>query len=171
MSYNKMKSLFFRASARMRNCFRALASCGALVPICWQAPSCEQKNKESFTMPSIENISARSAKICLGFCLLAVFLAAEPAAHAQYPTTFQISKDGTAVLLEDYATPPLSSATHGGATSTEINLKGQLGRITALRAEPANAPLAASRIFVDDQNGTLYILDTSTKKFTPYLKS
>ena len=121
-------------------------------------------------MPSIENISARSAKICLGFCLLAVFLAAEPAAHAQYPTTFQISKDGTAVLLEDYATPPLSSATHGGATSTEINLKGQLGRITALRAEPANAPLAASRIFVDDQNGTLYILDTSTKKFTPYLK-
>jgi hypothetical protein len=45
-----------------------------------------------------------------------------------------------------------------------------LGRVTALRAEPASAPLAKSRVFVDDQNGTLYILDTTTKKFTPYLK-
>jgi hypothetical protein len=73
-------------------------------------------------------------------------------------------------MLEDYANPPLSSATHGGATSTEINFKGQLGRITSLRPEPANAPLASSRIFVNDQNGTLYILETVSKKFTPYLK-
>jgi hypothetical protein len=112
----------------------------------------------------------RSARTWLGFGLLASCLAAAPAALAQYPTQFQISKDGTAVMLEDYANPPISSATHGGASSTEINFKGQLGRITSLRPEPANAPLASSRIFVDDQNGTLYILETASKKFTPYLK-
>jgi hypothetical protein len=106
----------------------------------------------------------------MGAGLLASVLFAAPAAFAQYPSTFQIAKDGTTVKLEDYATPPLSSATHGGDTATEINYKGQLGRVTAMRAEPADAPLAASRIFVDDQNGTLYILDTSTKTFTPYLK-
>ncbi len=121
-------------------------------------------------MLSIESMSLRFAKTGFGFVLMAWSLAAVPTAHAHYPTTFQISKDGTAVLLEDYATPPLSSATHGGANSTEINFKGQLGRVTALRAEPANAPLAASRVFVDDQNGTLYIMDTATKNFTPYLK-
>jgi len=121
-------------------------------------------------MSSIKHTFMQSAKICLGFGLLAGCLAASPAALAQYPTTFQISKNGTAVMLEDFANPPLSSATHAGANSTAIDTKGQLGRINALRAEPANAPLAASRVFVDDQNGTLYILDTSTKKFTPYLK-
>jgi Glucose / Sorbosone dehydrogenase len=89
---------------------------------------------------------------------------------AQYPTQSQVSKDGTAVMLEDYANPPLSSATHGGANSTAIDYKAQLGRINTLRPEPANAPLAASRIFVDDQNGILYILEMATKKFTPYLK-
>jgi hypothetical protein len=112
----------------------------------------------------------RSARIYLGFGLLACCFAAVPAAFAQYPTQSQVSKDGTAVMLEDYANPPLSSATHGGANSTAIDFKGQLGRITSLRPEPANAPLAASRIFVNDQNGTLYILETATKKFTPYLK-
>ena len=65
---------------------------------------------------------------------------------------------------------PTSNPTHGGATPAAIDYKVQLGRITSLRAEPSNAPLAASRIFVNDQNGTLYILDTATKNFTPYLK-
>ncbi len=123
-------------------------------------------------MTSSKNILTRCAGIFTGAGLLACMLSFAPAAFAQsaaqYP--FKITKDGTTVMLEDYATPPLSSATHGGDTATEINFKGQLGRVTALRAEPANAPLAASRVFVDDQNGTLYILDTATKKFTPYLK-
>src|SRR5258708_31054165 len=112
----------------------------------------------------------RSAKICLGFGLLACFLAAAPGAFAQYPTQSQVSKDGTAVMLEDYANPPLSNATHSGANATAIDYKLQLGRVTSMRPEPANAPLAASRIFVDDQSSTLYILDSATKKFTPYLK-
>jgi hypothetical protein len=126
--------------------------------------------KEPFTMPDKQWKTVGSSRICLGFGLLACFLVAVPVAFAQYPTQSQVSKDGTAVMLEDYANPPLSSATHGGANSTAIDYKAQLGRINTLRPEPANAPLAASRIFVDDQNGTLYILETATKKFTPYLK-
>lgn len=121
-------------------------------------------------MPSTKNILRTSAGVFTGTGFLACVLSLAPTALAQYPSTFQVVPDGTTVKLEDYATPPLSSATHGGDTSTEINYKGQLGRVTALRAEPANAPLAASRVFVDDQNGTLYILDTATKMFTPYIK-
>jgi len=90
-------------------------------------------------------------------------------ASAQYPSTSQIGKDGTAVLLEDYANPPLSNPTHGGATPGPIDYKIQLGRVTSLRSEPSNAPLAASRFFVDDQSSTIYIFDKASKKFTPYL--
>src|ERR1700719_2851192 len=126
--------------------------------------------KEPLTMSSIQKIVPPSARICFGFGLLAAILAAGPAALAQYPAQSQVSKDGTAILLEDYAHPPLSSPTHGGANSMAIDYKTQLGRVNTLRPEPANAPLAASRIFVDDMNGTLYILETATKKFTSYLK-
>jgi len=112
----------------------------------------------------------RSARIRLGFGFLAICLAAAPAALAQYPTQSQVSKDGTAVMLVDYANPPLSNATHSGANATAIDYKLQLGRVSSMRAEPANAPLAATRIFVNDQSSTLYILDAATKKFTPYIK-
>ena len=121
-------------------------------------------------MSSKQRVNLRSAGFYTGLGLLACFLVAVPAAFAQYPTQSQVGKDGTAVLLEDYANPPLSNATHSGASTTAIDYKLQLGRVTSLRAEPANAPLAASRIFVNDQSGTIYILDTKTKKFTPYLK-
>src|SRR6266851_6369663 len=121
-------------------------------------------------MSSDQRKIMRSARTSLGFGLLACCLAAAPASFAQYPTQSQVSKDGTAVMLEDYANPPLSNATHSGANSTAIDYKLQLGRVTSMRAEPANAPLAASRIFVNDQSSTLYILDTGTKKFTPYIK-
>src|ERR1700686_3069881 len=126
--------------------------------------------KEPFTMSTNQMEVTRSARIRLGFGLLTCCLAAVPAAFAQYPTQSQVSKDGTAVLLEDYANPPLSNATHSGANATAIDYKLQLGRVTSMRAEPANAPLASSRIFVNDQSGTLYILDTGTKKFAPYIK-
>jgi hypothetical protein len=117
-----------------------------------------------------QRVKLPSAGIRVAIGSLACFLAAAPAAFAQYPTQSQIGKDGTAILLEDYATPPLSNATHSGANTSAIDYKLQLGRVTSLRAEPANAPLAASRIFVNDQSGTIYILDTQTKKFTPYLR-
>lgn len=103
-----------------------------------------------------------------------VFLFSAPIAFGQYPATYpsssQVSKDGTAVVLEDYANPPLSNWTHGGLTPGPIDFKLQLGRVNVLRSEPANAPLSVSRFFVDDQSGTLYILDKASKKFTPYLK-
>jgi hypothetical protein len=114
-----------------------------------------------------------SAKPCVALALLAAVLLALPAAfaqYAQYPSQPQIMKDGTAVLLEDYANPPLSNATHSGANAAGIDYKLQLGRVTSLRSEPADASVAASRLFVDDQSSTIYILDTKTKNFTPYLK-
>lgn len=109
-------------------------------------------------------------RIGFGVALLACLAAAAPAAFAQYPADFQVKKDGAAVKLEDYATPPLSNATHSGANAASIDYKLQLGRVTSMRTEPAGSPLATSRVFVDDQSGTLYILDTKTKNFTPYLK-
>ncbi len=116
-----------------------------------------------------QKISRRHARSRFGFALLAVLFTSAAVIFAQYPSRSQISKDGTAVLLEDYANLPLSSPTHGGATPRTIDHKAQLGRVTSLRSEPANAPLANSRFFVDDQSSTVYILDKATKKFTPYL--
>jgi len=71
--------------------------------------------------------------------------------------------------LEDYASLPLSSPTHAGKPPSAIDYMGQLGRVNSLRSEPADAQLSASRFFVEDQRGTLFILDKTTKKFTPYL--
>src|ERR1700691_5145713 len=87
----------------------------------------------------------------------------------QYPASSQITKDGTAILVEDYANPPLSSPLEGHAYPAPIDYQGYLARVNALRSEPANAPLASSRFFVVDMNGVLYTLDKSTRKFTPYL--
>ena len=41
--------------------------------------------------------------------------------------------------------------------------------MNTLHSEPADAPRASSRFFVNDANGILYILDKNTKKFTPYI--
>jgi glucose/sorbosone dehydrogenase len=101
--------------------------------------------------------------------LILFFTTSASLAQAQYPTQSQVGKDGTAVLVEDYTPLPLSSPTHRGAAQSGIDYKGQLGRVTSLRSEPANAPLAASRFFVDDENGTVYILNKATKELTPYL--
>jgi Glucose / Sorbosone dehydrogenase len=108
-------------------------------------------------------------RLRLRFVLLTTLFMTAAILFAQYPSRSQISKDGTAVLLEDYASLPLSSPTHGGVTSRPIDYKAQLGRVTSLHSEPVNAPLTNSRFFVDDQSSTLYILDKNTKKFTPYL--
>lgn len=121
-------------------------------------------------MSNNQKEATRSARIRLGLGFLAFCLAAGPAAFAQYPTHSMVAKDGTAVMLQDYANPPLSNATHAGANTAAIDYKLQLGRVSSMRAEPANAPLASSRTFVNDQSGTLYILNTKTKKFTPYIK-
>jgi hypothetical protein len=113
----------------------------------------------------------RSSPLWLGLAIWAAVHASAPVLKAQsaYPAGPQLKKDGTAVVLEDFASVPLSSPTHGGAASRAINFRAQLGRVNGMRSEPANAPRAASRFFVVDQSGTLYILDKSSKKFTPYI--
>ena len=70
----------------------------------------------------------------------------------------QITKDGTAVVLQDYARVPLSSTTTGNYPPP-IDFSNQLGRANHLRSEPPNAPNSSSRFFVNDQNRNLYILD------------
>lgn len=87
----------------------------------------------------------------------------------QYPSSPQVTKDGTAILVEDYADVPLSSQLNDHPYPPPIDYHGQLGRVVSLRSEPANAPLSAARLFVCDMNGILYILDKKTKKFTPYI--
>ena len=122
-------------------------------------------------MGSKPRFTRSAAKLGCGFAFSLISLVSAGAASAQYPAQSQVSKDGTAVLLEDYATPPLSGpVVPGAAAKGTINYKGQLGRMTSLRSEPAKAPLASSRFFVDDQSGTLYIVDKATKSFTPYIK-
>ena len=124
-------------------------------------------------MKSGQRTIKHSTAAFFGLALLISFFASAMAMLAQYPMQYpsqsQVGKDGTAVLLEDYATPPMSGPTHGGASKGAIDFKGQLGRMNSLRSEPSNAPLAASRFFVNDQSDTLYILDKNTKQFTAYL--
>jgi hypothetical protein len=104
-------------------------------------------------------------------CLLALV---EYKAFAQYPAGPQVTKDGTAVLLVNYARAPLSSYTATTYSPTNpIDFSGQLARINFMRAEPTNAPGFGSRYFVCDQNRNLYIVDKAnpllTNKWTCYI--
>ena len=111
----------------------------------------------------------RFARFRTVFLFLSGVLGSAVVIFAQYPSRPQVMKDGTTVLLEDYANLPLSNPTHGGATPGATDYKLQLGRVTSLRSEPANAPSANSRLFVNDQSSTIDILDKATRKFTPYI--
>jgi hypothetical protein len=101
--------------------------------------------------------------------LCCVFAAAiGPQVLAQYPSSPQIFKDGTAVSVQDYASLPLSSRTTG-SYPPPINYGDQLGRVNFLRSEPPNAPLSSSRFFVNDLNRSLYLLNKTNKAFTVYI--
>ena len=73
------------------------------------------------------------------------------AAQAQQTLTLEIA---------DYATLPITGATLGKATNEML-----LARVNAIREEPGGA----TRLFVADMNGPLYILDKKTRQFTKYL--
>ena len=124
-------------------------------------------------MVSVRTILKQRTQVYCGAAFLAGLLIALPVVLAQYPLQYpassQISKDGTAILIEDYANPPLSSALGDHAYPPPIDYKGMLARVNTLRSEPSNAPLAAKRLFVADLNGNLYTLDKATRKFTPYI--
>jgi hypothetical protein len=115
----------------------------------------------------------RSLQFHFGIALAALALLALPAVWAQYPLRYpanaQVMKDGTAILIEDYAEPPLSSTLGERPYPVPTDYHGQLSRINSMRSEPLNAPLASTRFFVTDMNSTLYILDKAAKKFTPYI--
>ena len=117
--------------------------------------------------------SSNHSDFIAGWRFFAALLLSLPVAWAQYPLQYpsssQVTKDGTAILIEDYANPPLSSAMGDHAYPPPIDYKGMLARVNTLRSEPANAPLASTRFFVADMNGNLYTLDKATKKFTPYI--
>jgi hypothetical protein len=128
---------------------------------------------EVIKMPSAQGMIGRQLRFCVGMALAAGLLLGLPVIWAQYPLQYpaksEVSKDGTAILIEDYATPPLSSALMGHAYPPPIDYHGQLARVVSLRSEPADAPLASRRFFVADGNANLYILDKTTMKFTPYI--
>jgi Glucose / Sorbosone dehydrogenase len=115
-------------------------------------------------------------RLCLSYrgtlflLLWSVVGAVKPAVSQEYPPAPQITKDGTAVLVEDYASLPVSTARKETAPyPPPVDYKVQLGRPTSFRSEPDGAPLAKKRFFVVDQNGVLYILDKARRKFTPYI--
>lgn len=120
-------------------------------------------------MTSERMIVGRRARLYSGLVLLAGFLTSLPAALAQYPATPQITKDGTSVLLEDYASVPLSSMRFNGPYPAPIDFRGQLGKVNALRSEPPGAPRATTRFFIVGQNGILYLLNKATKEFTAFI--
>src|ERR1700722_4990882 len=106
-----------------------------------------------------EKILRRPAQIFCGIASLAILLLSFPVAWAQYPLQYpsssQVTMDGTAILIEDFANPPLSSAMGDHAYPPPIDYKGMLARLNTRRSEPANAPLASTRFFAADTNGNL----------------
>src|SRR5215472_7286868 len=65
------------------------------------------------------------------------------------------------IHIKDYADMPITGAVDGAG-----NAAGLLARINFLREEPGGG---RKRLFVNDLNGPLYILDKETKRVTTYL--
>ena len=72
----------------------------------------------------------------------------------------------TSVTLEVADVVPMPiTGTFDGKGQTD----GMLARVNSLRQEPAGAPAGASRLFLNDLNGPLYILDKANQTFSTYL--
>src|SRR5689334_15830515 len=65
------------------------------------------------------------------------------------------------ITVQDFAQMPITGAVDGAGNSA-----GLLARINFLREEPGGG---RKRLFVNDLNGPLYILDKETRKSTIYL--
>lgn len=109
-------------------------------------------------MPQRASLLFRTATLAL---VAGVSLCMTTTALAQYPSGPQITDKNApgqiAVTLKDWATVPASNS--GNA---------QVARINFLRSEPVPS-LATSRLFANDLNGNLYIVDRNTRSFTPYI--
>jgi len=71
-----------------------------------------------------------------------------------------VSTASITVEISDYATLPVTGSVDGKGQTDAM-----LARVNSLREEPGGA----SRFFVNDLNGPLYILDKKTRTFTTYL--
>src|SRR5260221_11433209 len=100
-------------------------------PVCWRAEISRRATRllvlfekmEALTMARTQMVAGRAARLRFGFLLLAGFLASASVVSAQYPSKSQVSKDGTAVFLEDYGNPPPSNMTHGMARPPAIDFQ------------------------------------------------
>lgn len=101
--------------------------------------------------------------------LAILLLASASAALGQYPASFQITRDGTSIVIEDYASVPSSSLMRDQPYPAPVDPRGQLARVNGLVSEPSDAPQSTARFFVIDQNGIIYTLDKATRAFTPYI--
>ena len=116
------------------------------------------KSREVTTGPHHIRVQRRASLRLRLLCIFSVVvLMGVSSALAQCPSGPQISKDGTGLLLQDYASVPLSSLTTG-AYPPPIDFTGQLSRVNFLRSEPAGVPSSPFRFFVSDSNRNLYIL-------------
>src|SRR5688572_4913429 len=114
-----------------------------------------QNSRDNPSMSSFEPAALRMAPIWIGALTLAVLhtLAAQPASRLT-------------LELADYAQMPITGELDGQ------NTRGQLARVNFLREEPGGPSTtlgAGRRLFVNDLNGPLYILDKQTKTFVTYL--
>ena len=86
-----------------------------------------------------------------------------------------LSAQQLTIELKDFVTMPITGKLDGTGQTD-----GMLSRVNGLREEPGGAPNVAAasgtlsgggarRVFVNDMNGPLYIVDKDTKKFTTYL--
>src|ERR1700730_2169420 len=82
-------------------------------------------------------------------CALAVIAVSLVSASAQ-----------TTLEIKDYVTMPLTGLVDGKVGNSVL-----LSRVNSVKEEPGGA----TRLFIVDQNGPLYILDKATQKLTTYL--
>ncbi|MCM3878503.1 MAG: PQQ-dependent sugar dehydrogenase [Vicinamibacterales bacterium] len=71
-----------------------------------------------------------------------------------------VSAQQLTIELQDFVTMPMTGRLDGTGQTD-----GMLSRVNGLREEPGGA----RRVFINDMNGPLYIVDKATKKFTTYL--
>src|ERR1035438_8531346 len=96
----------------------------------------------------------RQCRVVLLTVLWIALGAIKPALSQEYPPGPQITMDGTAVLVQDYASLPLSTARKEVAPyPPPADYNVQLGRPTSFHSEPTDAPSSKKRFFVVDQNG------------------
>jgi hypothetical protein len=65
---------------------------------------CGEYNMEAIKMPSAQKMIGRQLRFCFGITLAAGLLLSLPVVRAQYPLQYpaksEVSKDGTAILIE-----------------------------------------------------------------------